>query len=164
MRYILRQKIFSLRDVFRIKDENDELAFEIVSKILALRRTFVMRDHNENEVVTIKRKIFAIRPTFYLSFVDGTHALLKKKFFTWFSSKYYLNFNGQDIVIIGDFLDHEYDFLIDDQAIASVSKKWFSWTDTYGVDVAEQQFAPLILASVVIIDEVQHNKDNVSSD
>ena len=164
MRFILRQKIFSLRDVFQIKDENDEPAYEIVSKILALRRTFVMRDRDENEVAVIKRKIFAIRPTFYLTFADGSKALLKKKFFSWFSSKYFLNFNGQDIVILGDFLEHEYDFLIDDEPIASVSKKWFSWTDTYGVDLADEKIAPLVLACVVIIDEVQHNQDNVSSD
>ena len=164
MRFILRQKIFSLRDVFHIKNEHDELAFEIVSKLLSLRRTFIMQDTQEQQVDIIKRKIFAIRPTFYLTFNDGSKAKLRKKFFSWFGSKYYLNYNGQDILIVGDFLAHEYDFLIDEQPIASVSKAWFSFTDTYGVDIAKPNHVPLILSSVVIIDELQHNEDNLSGD
>ena len=78
MRFILRQKIFSLRDVFQIKNEHDELAFEIVSKLLSLRRTFIMQDPDEQLVAIIKRKIFSIRPTCFLTFNDGSKAKLEK--------------------------------------------------------------------------------------
>ena len=165
MRFILRQKLFSLRDVFQIKDEHDNLAFEVVSKLLTLKRTFIMRDAHEREVAKIKRKFFSIRPTLNLTFADGSTALLRKKFFSWwFTSKFYLSYQGRSILIVGDFLSHEYDFFIDDQPIASVSKKWFSFTDTYGVDIAAPKLAPLILSCVVIIDELQHSDNGYAGD
>ncbi len=40
--------------------------------------------------------------------------------------------------------------------MASVSEKWFSWTDTYGIEVGEGEDAILILASAVVIDLACH--------
>ena len=38
----------------------------------------------------------------------------------------------------GDFLDYEYHFSRPhDGVVARVSKQWFSWADTYGVDIAD---------------------------
>ena len=37
-----------------------------------------------------------------------------------------------------------------------MSKQWFSWSDTYGVDVAQGEDDILILASTVVIDMAVH--------
>ena len=39
-----------------------------------------------------------------------------------------------------------------------VSSCWFSWTDTYGVDIAEGEDDLLILASTVVIDLACHEQ------
>ncbi|MDQ3815983.1 MAG: hypothetical protein M3347_18905, partial [Armatimonadota bacterium] len=61
-----------------------------------------------------------------------------------------------DLEAAGDFWDHEYSFLRDGQTVARVSKAWFSWTDTYGIDIAEGEDDILILASAVVIDMCCH--------
>ena len=43
--------------------------------------------------------------------------------------------------------------------MAQVSKRWFSWTDTYGVDIGDGEDDVLILASAVVIDMVCHADD-----
>ena len=43
--------------------------------------------------------------------------------------------------------------------MARVSQQWFSWTDTYGVDVAEGEDDVLILSSAVVIDTICHDDD-----
>ena len=40
--------------------------------------------------------------------------------------------------------------------LASVSKRWFSLTDTYGVDVEDGEDPVLILASAVVVDMACH--------
>jgi len=50
----------------------------------------------------------------------------------------------------------EYTFTRADQVVAEVSKRWFSFTDTYGVDIQEGEDDVLILASTVVIDMVCH--------
>ena len=43
-------------------------------------------------------------------------------------------------------------------AVATVSKRRFAWTDTYGVDIAEGEDDILLLASAVVIDMACHEK------
>ena len=39
-----------------------------------------------------------------------------------------------------------------------ISKKYFSWTDTYGVDISRGEDEILILASAVVVDLCCHEK------
>ena len=43
------------------------------------------------------------------------------------------------------------------QTIAEVSKRWFTFNDSYGVDIHDGQDDVLILASTVVIDMVCHS-------
>jgi hypothetical protein len=56
----------------------------------------------------------------------------------------------------GDFTDHEYEFWRQSGLRATVSKQWFAWSDTYGVDIAEGEDDILTLASTVVIDMACH--------
>lgn len=62
----------------------------------------------------------------------------------------------------GNFLDHEYTFTRHGSVVASVSKKWFSWTDTYGIEIGADEDDVLILASAVVIDLVCHSEEDDS--
>ena len=44
--------------------------------------------------------------------------------------------------------------------VASVSKRFFSWTDTYGVDVAPGEDDVLILACTVVVDMATRKKND----
>lgn len=39
-------------------------------------------------------------------------------------------------------------------AVAQVSKEWFVFSDTYGVEVSDEENQVLILAIVIVLDEV----------
>ena len=62
-----------------------------------------------------------------------------------------------DLEAQGSFLDMEYTFNRAGETVAEVSKRWFSFTDTYGVNICECQDDVLILASTVVIDMVCHS-------
>lgn len=64
-----------------------------------------------------------------------------------------------DLAADGDFLDHEYQLTRHGQPVASVSKKWWSFSDTYGVDIIEGEDDVLIFASTVVIDMACHSDD-----
>jgi len=44
--------------------------------------------------------------------------------------------------------------------VATVSEKFFSWSDTYGIDVVEGEDDLAILATCLIIDLVCHDDDD----
>ena len=61
-----------------------------------------------------------------------------------------------DLEAEGSFLDMEYKFSRGGRVVAEVSKRWFTFADTYGVDIPDGEDEVLILASTVVIDMVCH--------
>ena len=53
--------------------------------------------------------------------------------------------------------DHEYVFRRGETPVATVSKQWFSWTDTYGVDINDGEDDVLLLVSAVVVDMACHD-------
>ena len=84
-------------------------------------------------------------------------AVVKKELFTFFHCRFTVDVPGpDDLEAKGDFTDHEYEFWRQSGLRATVSKQWFAWSDTYGVDIAEGEDDILILASTVVIDMACH--------
>jgi uncharacterized protein YxjI len=83
---------------------------------------------------------------------------VKKEWFTFFHCKFLIDVPGpDDLEAKGNFLDHEYQFFRGPRQVGSCSKRWFSWSDTYGVDVAPGEDPVLLLASSVVIDMICHS-------
>jgi uncharacterized protein YxjI len=96
-------------------------------------------------------------PTYELHRGDELAAVVKKHLFTLFRCRFTVDVSGpDDLEAAGSFLDREYDFSRGGQVVATVSKRWFTWSDTYGVEIAEGEDAVLILASTVVIDMICH--------
>jgi uncharacterized protein YxjI len=109
------------------------------------------------ELAFIRQKLLSWGPTYEIYRGGNLFAVVKKELFTLFRCKFTIDVPGpDDPEAAGDFMDHEYAFVRGDRTIATVSKKWFSWTDTYGVDIADGEDEVLLLASTVVIDMVCH--------
>ncbi|MFD2164864.1 LURP-one-related/scramblase family protein [Thalassotalea euphylliae] len=165
MRFVMKQKLLSLRDSFEIFDDKDRLAYVAKGKFFSLRKSLTVRDVNEREVVSVKQKLLAIKQTFFITFPDGTQCRIKKRFFPWITSRFIIKTPGADVEVTGDIFSHEYQFVAAGQLIAQVSKRWFSIGDTYGVDIAHEEDIPLVLAAVAIIDMSMHgDSGSIGSD
>lgn len=157
MRYIMRQRLFSWGDDFFIKDEGGRDAFFVDGKAFSLGNQLSFQDLTGNELAFIKQRLLSWGPTYEIYRGDQLYAVVKKELFTFFKCKFTVDVPGpDDLEAEGDFLDHEYVFNREGNPVAEVSKQWFSWSDTYGVDIAEGEEDILILASTVVIDMACH--------
>jgi len=87
-------------------------------------------------------------------------AVVKKHLFALFHHRFTVDVPGpDDLEAEGNFTDHEYVFRRGTRTVATVSKRWFSWTDTYGVEVDSGEDPVLILASAVVVDQACHPDD-----
>lgn len=57
----------------------------------------------------------------------------------------------------------EYIIYYNGSPAAQVSKKWFVFRDTYGVDVSDDKDCAFILALVIVIDQVVHYSNHNNS-
>ena len=164
MRYVMRQKLWGWGDDFTIKDEAGQDRFFVDGKALSIGDKLSFQDMHGRELVFIRQKLLSWGPTYEIHSGGQLVAVVKKKLFTFFKYKFTVDETATpdpvDLEVEGDFFDHEYAFTRQGHPVAVVSKKWFSWSDTYGVDVAAGENDVLILASTVVIDMVTEKKDN----
>ena len=159
MRYVLKQKFWSWGDDFCIKNPAGEDVFFVDGMAFSWGDKLSFQDMNGNELAFIRQKLLSWGPTYEIAVHGKLVAVVKKQLFTLFRCKFTVDVPGpDDLEAKGDFLDHEYSFERQGRTVATVSKKWFSWTDTYGVDVTQGEDDVLILASAVVIDMVCHQE------
>ena len=159
MRYVMKQKFWSWGDDFRIRNADGQDAFFVDGRAFSWGDKLSFQDMQGNELAFIRQKLLAWGPTYEITRGGNLVAVVKKKLFTLLRCRFTVDVPGpDDLEAQGSFLDHEYTFERHGQPVAQVSKKWFSWTDTYGVDVAKGEDEVLILASAVVIDMVCHQE------
>lgn len=157
MRYLMKQKVFSVGDKFAIKDENGSDAFFVDGRVFSLGHQLAFEDPQGRELAFIKQKVLALGKTYEI-YRNGEHAAsVKKEMFTLFQCTFHIHVDGQgDVDAAGNLSDHEYTFTRNGEPIAQISKQWFAWSDTYGVEIADGEDPVLILASTVVIDLCCH--------
>jgi uncharacterized protein YxjI len=159
----MKQKLFCCGDDFSIKNEAGEDVFFVDGKAFSIGDKLSFQDMQKNELAFIRQKLLSWGPTYEITRNGEVAAVVKKHLFTFLKCKFTLDVPGpDDLEAQGDFLDMEYTFTRPGQVVAEVSKRWFSFTDTYGVDIHEGEDDVLLLASTVVIDMVCHG-DHKSS-
>ncbi|HAV78561.1 MAG TPA: hypothetical protein DCX53_14530 [Anaerolineae bacterium] len=163
-RYKIRQKLISIGDDFWIENEKGQKIFKVDGKVLRISKTLVFEDVNGRKLAQIKERLLSIKDTMVIEDANGRDiAIVKKALIAPLRDKWNVNVkDGEDLVVQGNILDLEYSIKQGRKRVAEVSKKWFTITDTYGVEVAGDQNDILILAIAVAVDMMAHDgeRDN----
>lgn len=157
MRYVLRQKIFCFGDDYTIRDQQGNDCFFVDGKVFSLGKKLSFQDMQGTELAFISQKLLSWGPTYEIYRGGGLAAVVKKELFSFLHCKFTVDVPGpDDLEAEGDFLDKEYSFTRDGALVATVSKRWLSLSDTYGVEIADNEDDVLILASAAVIDLCCH--------
>ena len=158
MRYVMKQKLFTLTDDYAIADEGGNDAYFVKGKLLSFGKNLSFQDMNGTEITHIQQKLLNWGPTYEIQHNGELEAVVKKELFTLFHCVFHVEDTpGHDALTAeGNFNDHEYVFSRAGGPVATVSKQWFTFADTYGVEVDDREDAVLVLACTVVIDECCH--------
>ena len=160
MRYLMKQKLLAFGDDFVICDEHGRNAFFVDGKAFSVGSQLAFKDIQGNELAYIKQKIFSFGPTYEIYRGGQLAAVVQKQLFSFIHHRFIVDVPGpDDLEAEGDFFDHEYTFRRGGRVVATASMRWFSFADTYGIDVADGEDHVLILASAVVIDQICHSGD-----
>ena len=161
MKYMMRQKIFAFGDDFVIKDETGADRFKVDGKVFTIGDKLWFKDLGGHELAFIKQRLLSWGPKYEIYRAGNLSAVVTKKLFTLFHCKFVVDVPGpDDLEAKGNFLDREYEFTRGGRTVGVCSKRWFTLSDTYGIDVAAGEDDVLILASSVVIDMVCHADQN----
>lgn len=162
MRFILKERIFSLRESYYIRDEQGENLLEVTGRLLSIRDKLTLRDLQGNVLATITGHLIALRPTYTIDRPNQPDATVKKDFINILREGFSVDMAGglPDLRIQGDILEHSYTISRQGVTVAQVSKKWISLRDSYVVDVAEGEDAILLLACAIVVDRITHEEED----
>jgi uncharacterized protein YxjI len=162
-RYKMRQRLVSIGDDFAIENEQGAKVFKVDGKVLRIRETLNFKDMQGKKLCQIQERTLRIKDTMVVEDARGrTVAVVKKALIAPLHERYSVRIkDGPDLKVTGNILDYEYRIEEGGRKVAEISKKWFRFTDTYGVEVAPGEDDVLILAVTVAVDMMSHGDKEV---
>jgi uncharacterized protein YxjI len=158
-KYQLRQELFSIGEDFWIENQRGEQVFKVDGKVFTLRETFVLQDKDGAELASVQSKLIAFQPTMTIERGGQVAATVEKALFTLFHSHYSIDVaGGPPLEADGDFLSHEFEITANGQTVATISKRWFTLQETFGIAIAPGQDEVLLLCAAISIDEMSEAK------
>lgn len=149
MKLLFKQRFFSWFDSYDIYNEAGETVYTVKGQ-LSWGHCLKIFDAAGKEIGTVKERVLTFLPKFELYKGEQYIGCITKEF-TFFKPKYNIDYNGWQIE--GNFFEWDYKILSPKgQNIATVSKQPFNWTDTYVIDVCDQEDALCALMLVLAID------------
>ena len=150
MKLYIKQKVFSWRDRFLVKDEvgNDRYAAE--GKFFTWGKKLHIYNATGREVAFVRQKVMSLMPRFFVE-VGGREICEIVKEFTIVKQSYRIA--GLPWHLSGDIWAHEYS--LDDASgsqVMRMSKKWFTWGDSYELDIADAQNELACLCVALAVD------------
>lgn len=149
MKLYIKQKVFSWKDTFYVKDEQGNDRYYVEGELFSLGKKLHIYDMNSNEIAFIHQKVLSFLPRFFV-FIGGIQVAEIVKEFTFFRNKYRIEGLGWDVD--GDFMDHDYEITHMGRPIVAISKEWFTWGDSYMLDIADNVDPVNALSVVLAID------------
>lgn len=156
----IKQKVMSLHDKFTVKDEQDRDVYFIKGSFMKIPKTFIMSNAQGEEAALITKKAFSFLPKFFVE-VDGREVLQIRKEFSFFKPIYTIDAEGVEIQ--GDWWGMDFTVFQHGQAVGHVSKEWFTWGDSYKVQIMDEEMEVIMIAIVVAIDCVKADQAANSS-
>mmetsp|Transcript_6590 Transcript_6590/g.22698 ORF Transcript_6590/g.22698 Transcript_6590/m.22698 type:complete len:198 (+) Transcript_6590:186-779(+) len=181
----MKEKLFSFSgDDFKVEDLNGQPLFTVDGQVFSMRSSKSFKTMDGNQILEISKKMMAVRQTWHMYQGDDRRVTVVKKLLGFGSTYYvyllpppYPNHDASTdldaltptFTLTGSIFDKEYCVYLGDNGengpkVAQVSRKMFSamnmvfGNDTYGIKVAPGVDVCLVLASVVIVDEIENDE------
>lgn len=156
----IKQKVLSLSGKFTVKDQQEKDIYYVEGSFMQIPKTYSIMNSTREEVALITKKMFSFLPKFFVE-VNGQEVLTIKKEFTFLKARYSIDAAG--IEVHGNWWEMDFQVLQNGVVIGNVSKEWFTWGDSYKVQILNEEMETIMIALVVAIDCVKADQASASS-
>lgn len=159
MKLYIKQKVFTLGESFTVTDEHENAVFYVEGSFFRIPKAFTIYDVQQQEVATIERQLLRLFSHYDIQAINHQLITLQREF-SFFRQSFRLE--GIPWNLRGDFWHHNYEVVYGDRIIMSMEKHWFTWGDSYELNVLHDEDAILALCIAICVD-YEIAKDNSSS-
>ena len=157
MRLYMKEKVFSWNERFTVKDENGWDKYYVEGEFFSLGKKLHLLNVNGEEVAFIHQRLFTLMPRFSVTVAGRELAEIRKEF-TFFYQRYVIDGLGWEVD--GDVWAHDYVIRKNGRTIVRITKEWFTWGDSYVLDILDPADELVALAVVLTVDCVAEASQN----
>ena len=133
----------------------------IKQKVFSLTSKFTVKDEAGNDRYFVEGEFFSLRGRLHIMDAQGGEIGQIVKDFSFFRPKYSLE--NTSLRVEGDFWAHEYSLYDGDRNIMNIHKEWFTWGDSYELDILDPDYELISLGIVLAIDTAMAAANTASS-
>ena len=160
MKLYIKQKVLTFGERFTVKNEFGEDVYYVEGSFFRIPKEFNIYDANQEHVGHIERQLFRFFSHYNIN--DQKETIVLKRNFSFFRQNYTLE--DTPWVLQGDFFAHQYEVVQDHTPIMSLSKHWFTWGDSYELNIPDAKDAVLALSIAICVDyEILRDQQSNSS-
>ena len=161
-KYYFKEKFFKITDKYPILDENGNEVYFFDQDFKFVGYKAKLKDMDGNVLFDISKKVLSFLQTYYVDFYDGSHMEINQKL-SFLKRKVYIFYEGKELNLRGNYLDHDFEVYFKNDLIAEMNKKFFAFTDQYELTVYDENFTLLLIALCLCINEMKNRDDAASS-
>jgi uncharacterized protein YxjI len=161
MKYVyLKQKVFAIRDEYKVYDDMQNVLYEAKGKFISLNsHKDIFKGGETTPIYTIRQKILTFVPTYFL--YDANQQIVAKlaqQLLAFFGVKFNLVVQGKPFKIQGDFFGYNYSISDESGMVVQIQKKFLAWGDTYQLAIEDSFDEALAVSVVLMIDDFIDDK------
>jgi uncharacterized protein YxjI len=162
--FVLNQKLISMTGDLWIDDSNGNHAFEVDGKLLAVRRSLLLKDTSGKELYEINKSLAHVHKTFEVKQGGKVVVTIQRALMSFGGEHFTITAaDGGQMKVTGNWRGREFHVQKDGTDVIVASRRFFSIHDAYGIQVAPGFEAPLALAIVVALEQVEKEEGHESS-
>jgi uncharacterized protein YxjI len=162
--FVLNQKLISMTGDLWIDDSNGNHAFEVDGKFMAVRRSLILKDTSGHELYEINKSLAHVHKTFEVKQGDKVVMTLQKALMSFMGEHFTITAaDGGQMKVTGNWAGREFHVQKDGTDVIYASRQFFSLHDAYGIQVSPGFDAPLALAIVVALEQIEKEEGHEES-
>ena len=151
MKYALRQKLVSFGSNFTIEAENGA-RYEIKGEPITILDKLSFQDSEGTELAFIALQVERWRGFYEIQRNGRLIASVRRDTRAWFPRhRFFIEMGDDNLEATGDALDLEFTIKRGQRQIARYTKQWFHFSDTWGIEIDDNEADHLLLLAVGVI-------------
>jgi uncharacterized protein YxjI len=161
---VLNQKLISMTGDLWIDDSNGNHAFEVAGKLVALRRSLLLKDTSGQELYEINKSLAHVHTTFEVKQGGKVVATIQRALMSFMGEHFTITAaDGGQMKVTGNWRGREFHVQKDGTDVIVASRQFFTIHDAYGIQVSPGFEAPLALAIVVALEQIEKEEGHEES-
>lgn len=158
MKFYIKQKFFSIGDKYSIMDASGNPCFYVEGEIFSFGAKIHFYNNSGQELFYIQQKVLSFLHEYHIYSGNQFYASVKKKL-TFFTHDLDVQCSYGNYTIDGDFFGWTFNIYNNGIPVGRIQKV-MDWSDSYELDIADNENIPFVCALVVAIDNCVHDDNN----